>query len=195
MNISDDVAKFCGFFKVKIFRGQFHFRLKLPNKTWNFFQVDLMAFAVCDVFKGHVKAVDTVAGQQDWFAADVKLYKTIVSIDEQVEGLKPGMSAEVTIYAEETTSAVLTVPVQAIVGTVSLGARPQCYVVGADGQPQPRDLVLGMSNQRLVEVKSGLQEGDKVVLNPSSLTDPNGDKKAGLKGGEGTADTGGSGKK
>ena len=31
------------------------------------------------VFRGHVKTVDTVAGQQDWFAADVKLYKTVVS--------------------------------------------------------------------------------------------------------------------
>lgn len=130
------------------------------------------------VFKGQVKAVDSVAGQQDWFAADVKLYKTVVSIDERVEGLKPGMSAEVTIFAEETSDEVLVVPVQAIVGTISLGAKPQLYVLGSDGQPQLRNVELGLSNQRLVEVKSGLQEGEKVVLNPAPLMDANGDKKS-----------------
>jgi HlyD family secretion protein len=129
------------------------------------------------VFKGRVKAVDSVAGQQDWFAADVKLYKTVVSIDERVDGLKPGMSAEVTIFAEESADEVLVVPVQAVVGTVSLGAKPQVFVVGANGQPEVRDVVLGMSNQRLVEVAAGLREGEKVVLNPASLLETRGEKK------------------
>jgi HlyD family secretion protein len=139
------------------------------------------------VFKGRVKAVDSVAGQQDWFAADVKLYKTVVSIDERVDGLKPGMSAEVTIFAEESADEVLVVPVQAVVGTVSLGAKPQVFVVGANGQPEVRDVVLGMSNQRLVEVTSGLREGEKVVLNPASLLETKGEKKP-AKPGEGKKD-------
>ena len=122
------------------------------------------------ILPGHVKTVDTVAGQQDWFASDVKLYKTVVAIDEPVDGLKPGMSAEVTIYANESPTEVLVVPVQAIVGTISLGSKPRCFVVGRAGQPEPRDIVLGLSNQRLVEVKAGLSVGDKVVLNPSSLS-------------------------
>ena len=121
------------------------------------------------VLRGHVKTVDTVAAQQDWFASDVKLYKTVVSIDEPVEGLKPGMSAEVTIYADESPTEVMVVPVQAIIGTISLGASPKCFVVGADGQPKLRDIVVGMSNQRLVEVQSGLNEGDKVVLDAAPL--------------------------
>jgi HlyD family secretion protein len=121
------------------------------------------------ILRGHVRTVDTVASQQDWFAADVKLYKTVVSIDEPVAGLKPGMSAEVTIYADESPTDVMVVPVQAIAGTISLGAKPHCFVVRPDGQPERRDVVVGMSNQRLVEVKSGLEEGDKVVLNPAPL--------------------------
>ncbi len=121
-------------------------------------------------FQGHVKTVDTVAGQQDWFSADVKLYKTVVSIDEPVAGLKPGMSAEVTIYADESPTEVMVVPVQAIIGVISLGARPECLVLGSDGQPQHRAIAVGMSNQRLVEIKSGLIEGERVVLNPASLT-------------------------
>jgi HlyD family secretion protein len=131
------------------------------------------------ILRGHVRTVDTVASQQDWFAADVKLYKTVVSIDEPVAGLKPGMSAEVTIYADESPTDVMVVPVQAIAGTISLGAKPHCFVVGPDGQPERRDVVVGLSNQRLVEVKSGLEEGDKVVLNPASLEALLGEMKVG----------------
>src|SRR5262249_46622413 len=32
------------------------------------------------ILTGHVKTVDTVASQQDWFASDVKLYKTVIAI-------------------------------------------------------------------------------------------------------------------
>src|SRR5262249_49761983 len=39
---------------------------------------------------GHVKSVATVAAQQDWMSADVKVYTTMVAIDGTVEGLKPG---------------------------------------------------------------------------------------------------------
>ena len=131
------------------------------------------------ILRGHVRTVDTVASQQDWFAADVKLYKTVVSIDEPVAGLKPGMSAEVTIYADESPTDVMVVPVQAIAGTISLGARPHCFVVGQDGQPEPREVVVGMSNQRLVEVKSGLEVGDKIVLNPASLVSVQGEMTVG----------------
>ena len=63
----------------------------------------------------------------------MKLYKTVVSIDEPVEGLKPGMSAEVTIYADESPTEVLVVPVQAIVGTISLGAKPSASWWGRMG--------------------------------------------------------------
>jgi len=123
------------------------------------------------ILRGHVKMVDTIASQQDWFASDVKVYKTLVTIDESMEGLKPGMSAEVTIYAEESSEPVLVVPVQSVVGTISMGAERKCFVVGPDGQPQLRDIVVGMSNERVVEVKSGLKEGERVVQNPQPLLD------------------------
>ena len=136
------------------------------------------------ILRGHVRTVDTVASQQDWFAADVKLYKTVVSIDEPVAGLKPGMSAEVTIYADESPNDVMVVPLQAIAGTISLGARPHCFVVRQDGRPERRDVVVGMSNQRLVEVKSGLEVGDKIVLNPASLVALQGEMKVGTANGK-----------
>src|SRR5207245_889316 len=54
------------------------------------------------VLKAHVKQVATVASQADWMSSDVKVYQTMVAIDEPVENLKPGMSAEVTILASDT---------------------------------------------------------------------------------------------
>jgi HlyD family secretion protein len=137
--------------------------------TWQLAQIQIDAIPN-RVFHGHVKTVDTVASQQDWFSSDVKLYKTMVSIDEVVEGLRPGMSAEVTIFAQESSTEVMVVPVHAIVGAISLGATPRCYVVRPDGQTEPREIVVGMSNQQLVEVRSGLRLGEKVVLNPASLS-------------------------
>ncbi len=128
---------------------------------------------------GHVKTVDTVASQADFFASDVKVYKTMIKVDGQPEGLRPGMSAEVTIFADESDTDVLVVPVQAVVGSISMGAKRQVFVIGKDGQPVKRDIVVGMTNERKVEVKSGLEEGERVVENPGPLLGDNSDMKPG----------------
>jgi hypothetical protein len=148
-----------------------------------------------DLLQGDVMSVDTVASTQDWFASDVKVYKTKVSIHDKLPGLKPGMSAEVTIFADESPEPVLIVPVQAVLGTISMGADRKCFVVGANGQPELRDIVVGMSNERVAEIKSGVKEGEQVVLNPTPLLKEDSDLKAGkpravnedesLKGGKG----------
>src|SRR5207244_8244995 len=96
------------------------------------------------------------------------VYVTKVAIDEEVENLKPGMSAEVTITVGDRLEQVLTVPVQAVVGSVELGGRRRCYVITPNG-PEPRDIVVGLSNDRYAEVREGLKEGDEVVLNPKAV--------------------------
>jgi len=125
------------------------------------------------LLRGHVKTVATVPSQTDFLSTDVKVYPTIVSIDEAVENLRPGFSAEVTIHDEESSEEVLTIPIQAVVGNISMGAQRKCFVVDRDGQPQERDIVVGMSNIRMVEVKSGLSEGEQVVLNPRAILGDN----------------------
>lgn len=125
------------------------------------------------LLRGHVKTVATVPSQTDFLSTDVKVYPTIVSIDEAVENLRPGFSAEVTIHAEESSEPVLTIPIQAVVGNISMGAERKCFVIGRDGLPQERDIVVGMSNIKMVEVKSGLNEGEQVVLNPRAILGEN----------------------
>jgi hypothetical protein len=92
----------------------------------------------------------------------------MISIDESLEGLKPGMSAEVTIHVESAGEHVLTVPIQAIVGGAELGRTRKVYVATPDG-PRQHEISIGLSNETVVEVKDGLQEGDEVVLNPKAL--------------------------
>lgn len=120
--------------------------------------------------KGRVKTVGNVAAKQDWSSSsDVKVYPCTIDIEEELEGLRPDMNAEVTIFTDLPLNRVLTVPVQAIVGSVALGKTRKCYVVTANGVEE-REVLIGMSNDTHVHVKEGLKEGDEVVVNPRVLT-------------------------
>ena len=50
-----------------------------------------------------------------------------------------------------------------MVGTISMGAKLKWFVVGSDGQPELRYIVLGMSNVRVVEGR-----GDGFAVWPAS---------------------------
>src|SRR6185312_14954829 len=105
----------------------------------------------------------------EFFSSDVKVYTTIVSIDGTVQGLRPGMSAEVSVLAAEAADKVLVVPIQSVLGNVAMGAKRKVFVLDETGIAHERDIVVGMSNDKLVEVKDGLALNDKVVLSPKSL--------------------------
>ncbi len=114
--------------------------------------------------KAHVKTVATVAAQSDWMSADVKMYVTMIAIDEELDGLKPGMSAEVTILVDKTLDDVLIIPIQAIMGTTSMGKKRYCWVRTPAGYEE-REILVGASNEKEAEIRSGLKEGEEVVLN------------------------------
>jgi HlyD family secretion protein len=113
--------------------------------------------------------VTSIANQPEptsFFSASVKEYATIVRIEGETGGLKPGMTAEVEILVAHLKDAI-TLPVAAI---VEQRGGFHCWVVQGDKQER-RPLVLGVSNDQFVEVKDGLAEGDKVVLNPRAVLD------------------------
>jgi HlyD family secretion protein len=117
--------------------------------------------------RGRVKTVARVASQADSFISDVKLYPTIVLIEDHVDGLNPDMSAEVTIHIRGITD-VLTIPLQAVVGGSELGTKRKVFVKTATGYDE-KDISLGIYNDKVIEVREGLNEGDEVVLNPKVL--------------------------
>ena len=133
-------------------------------------------------FEGHVRIVAAVASQADSWISDVKLYQTIVTIDNEVlpdgtrrrianEELKPDMTAEVTITVDTAKEPVLTVPVQAVIGGAEMGAKREVFVKTPTGFDR-REVKLGLYNEKVVEIREGLAEGDEVVLNPKVLLAP-----------------------
>src|SRR5262249_32046048 len=138
------------------------------------------------VLQGYVKSVATVESKQDFLAADVKKYQTIVAIDREaslqkagkemkeavqlaLKELKPGMSATVSILIDRLHEPGLLVPVQAISDSLEEGRNPVVFVRNEDGEPEEREIEVGLKNDTMAHVKSGLKEGDRVVMNPGKL--------------------------
>lgn len=115
-------------------------------------------------YRGTVKSVAVLPDQGSWMSSDTKVYETIVTIDEDVERLKPGMTAVVDIHVALLRD-VLSVPVQAI---DQIKNDCWCYVE-ADGGLERRLVTLGSTNEKFVEVRTGLAAGDRVVLNPMAI--------------------------
>src|SRR6185295_4684200 len=99
-----------------------------------------------------------------WLSANVKEYATTVSIDGQGAGLKPGMTAKVTILVSDLPS-VLAVPVSAV---VEQRGQFLCWVKTAKG-PERRPLKLGSTNDKLIEIVDGVKDGDDVFRNPRAM--------------------------
>jgi multidrug efflux pump subunit AcrA (membrane-fusion protein) len=121
--------------------------------------------------KGRVLLVNNAPSAQDWLSQDVRVYETLVAIVDDISGLnlKPGLTAEVTIYADESSGPVLQIPIQSVVGNIQMGSTRKCFVIGPDRQPVERAIVVGMNNDKVVEVVEGLKEGEEVVINPGPL--------------------------
>jgi len=100
--------------------------------------------------------------QHGWFDPGMKVYTTYVTIEGTHEILKPGMSAKVEILVDRLHN-VKIVPVHVIENRAD---KKFCYVA-ADSGPEEREVVTGAFNNTFVEIISGLQIGEKVLLSPS----------------------------
>lgn len=109
--------------------------------------------------------------------AGTKEYAAYVRVDGEADGLKPGMTADVTVLIGEH-KGVLAVPVQCV---VAKGRKAFAWV--KNGQTiEQRELVLGATNDTLIEIKDGLSEGDLVLQHPradvpDARTDTNAEEK------------------
>lgn len=121
--------------------------------------------------------VDSLAGQQfqgsvakigilpeaemSWMSSDLKSYTVNVNVEGEAEGLRPGMSCNVEIVVDEFEDA-LYIPLQSV---VHLGNRPVVYSPHRGG-PEAREVELGLDNQSMVHILSGLKEGERVLMAP-----------------------------
>ncbi|MCC6145356.1 MAG: HlyD family efflux transporter periplasmic adaptor subunit, partial [Candidatus Hydrogenedentes bacterium] len=125
---------------------------------------------------GEVVKISVLPDSQNrWLNPDLKVYSTQISIDQSPDWLKPGMSAEVEVIVE-TLDNVLQVPLQAV---VTEGRERVCYIPRGAAAPERRIVETGAFNDMFVEVKSGLNEGEQVLLRAPVLPNkkmPGGDE-------------------
>lgn len=122
-------------------------------------------------YEGTVKSVAVLP--ETSYYSDSKTYKTVITIDEEVYQLKPGMTAVCEIKVDYIPD-VLTVPIQAV---VQRGGVNSLFVRNGNSVHR-REVTLGASNDQHVIVTAGIEEGDLVVLNPSALTEDSADAEA-----------------
>jgi HlyD family secretion protein len=112
-------------------------------------------------FEGEVTKVAVLPDPQHrWLNPNLKVYSTDISIFGNHPDLKPGMSAQVRIIINELDD-VLMIPLQSV---MTEGSETFCYVMSRFG-PEKRNIETGEYNDTFIEVRSGLKEGEKVVLN------------------------------
>lgn len=119
-------------------------------------RIELDAFPSGTEFAGTVTEIDpaeTVIGGAIY-------YQTTLQFDHAYDGIKPGMTANVWIDTGYATS-TLEIPASAL-GHDGAKASVQVY---RDGAVSVHDVTTGLKDQKgMVEVTSGLQEGDLVVV-------------------------------
>jgi HlyD family secretion protein len=119
-----------------------------------------------ETFTGKVLKKAPLAAPEEWLNPDLKVYATDVSIEGTHDFLKTGMTAKVEVIIDELKN-VISVPIQAV---LNIRGKKVCFVLNGN-TPEQRQVETGAFNDSFVEIKSGLAEGDKVLLNPPRLGD------------------------
>lgn len=117
-----------------------------------------------EILPGEVESVAPLPDPNSFFSSDVKVYTTLVTIEKGLPGLRPGMTANVEILITELDD-VLAVPVQCI---LQYSGKDHLAIQTENGFIW-RDVKLGISNDKHVEIKDGLKSGEVVALNPIAL--------------------------
>ena len=126
-------------------------------------RIRIEAFAEQEI-PGTVMEVAPLADATSFFSSDVKVYSTKVRIDGVIPNIKPGMTANVEILVDKIQDG-LCVPVSAI-----LPIKDKEFVTVKVNDTFPRrEITVGKSDDKFVEITKGLKAGDLVVLNPTSL--------------------------
>jgi len=105
--------------------------------------------------------------QRGWMNPDLKVYKTLVSIDGTHDFLRSRMSCKVEILVERLDD-VNIVPITVV---ANRGGRKVCYVVNQQGAQEERVVRTGVFNDTFVQIIDGLEVAEKVMLNPPLITE------------------------
>ena len=100
-------------------------------------------------------------GLSRWMNPDLTVYVTEIYLDSNGSALRVGMRCQADIIVEEYDDA-LYVPVQSV---VRVKDQPVVYIQTPDG-PEMREVEVGLDNNRMIHIISGVTAGEKVLLAP-----------------------------
>ncbi|PSB00533.1 efflux RND transporter periplasmic adaptor subunit, partial [Merismopedia glauca] len=109
-----------------------------------------------EVFQGKVRLVSPEAVVEQ----NVTSFEVRVSLDTGKEELRSGMNANLTFVADELKN-VLAVPTVAI---VTQRGQTGVLVVGADNQPEFREVKIGSSLENKTQILEGLERGERIFI-------------------------------
>lgn len=119
------------------------------------------AFVTLDALPGiEVDGTVSFISQAAMIQAGVVMYQTTVSLADPDPRVKDGMSATANIIAERRDN-VLTVPTSAVFRDAG---RDVVYLVADDGSTTRQEVSIGLRGGRIMEILSGVSEGDNVAL-------------------------------
>lgn len=115
-------------------------------------EVDVSVSALNLQLVGAIKKLERSASMQ------TKLYNVTISIDEDVEGLLPGMFADVS-FRTDTSADTIVIPTEAILTSNGV----QYVFVAENGAARYVEIGTGLTGSGVTEVTSGLAAGDMLV--------------------------------
>ena len=101
-----------------------------------------------------------------YYNPNMKVYSTEVWINESLTDIKPGVSGRAEIVVTNL-PAVLTIPIQAV---TTVKGQQVCFVL-REGKDTPVPVEVGLFNDRMIEIRKGLKEGDQVLLSALGNSD------------------------
>jgi len=118
-------------------------------------------------YRGIVTKVAILPDSQSrWLNPDLKEYSTDVTMEDENNKLKPGMSAMVEIIIDELHDVVYA-PVQSVFRRKDTEV---CFVV-LNGVIEARQVEVGLDNDKFVEIISGLSVGEQILLYHPTVID------------------------
>lgn len=118
-------------------------------------------------FTGVVKKIAVLPDTSSrFYNPNMKVYTTEVWINETLSDIKPGVSGRAEIVVTNLQN-VLTVPIQAV---TTVKGQQVCFVQRGE-KDVPVPVEVGMFNDRMIEIRKGLTEGDHVLLSALANSD------------------------
>jgi len=97
-----------------------------------------------------------------WANPDLKVYPTDIYLEDTDSALRTGMSCKAEIIIAQYEDAVY-IPVQAV---LRVGGKPTVFVVNNDGSYTERNVEIGLDDNNMIRIISGLEEGEVVLMTP-----------------------------